>query len=185
MNPYTILAAVLVCAATAAGAYTFGGHVEHQAREAEVAQLKDQQHTELAKIDQTHRQQLQDALMQAAAEKVRADADMADLDAKFTKEIHDAKVKSAADVAAVRAGTVRLRDRFTCDGAGGASGGAAAAGQSTGVGDAAAGRGLRQEDAAILVQESDRADNVVRQLSACQAIVVRDRQAGVSGMPKP
>ena len=36
-------------------------------------------------------------------------------------------------------------------------------------------RGLQREDAEFLVSESERADEVVRQLTACQAMLVQER----------
>lgn len=75
--------------------------------------------------------------------------------------------------AAVRAGDVRLRQRFTCPAA--AGGAASAPGASAAPADAAKGRGLRDEDARALVRMSDEADQVTRQLQALQAIVKKDR----------
>lgn len=71
----------------------------------------------------------------------------------------------------LRAGTRRVRDRFKCP-----------AGQPTaGSGTPAAGghggaqAGLSDNDAEFLVREASRADEVVRQLTACQAVIRSDR----------
>lgn len=72
----------------------------------------------------------------------------------------------------LRDGTERLRGRFQCPPAAGVP--QAAAG--TGGGGGAEGAGLRREDAEFLVREAGRADDVVRQLTACQALLRVERE---------
>lgn len=82
----------------------------------------------------------------------------------------DSRDRTIADL---HAGTVRLRDRFTCAAASDQRVPSAAA--TTGQRDAASAGGLQEEDGVFLVSESSRADQVARQLQACQAVVRADR----------
>lgn len=74
-------------------------------------------------------------------------------------------------IAGLRSGTVRLREHFTCPAVAGVPQTPAGAGASDGT---EAG-GLSREDAEFLVREAGRADDVVRQLTACQAILKSER----------
>ena len=78
---------------------------------------------------------------------------------RFLKEQADAKLETDRTIAGLRAGTVRLRDRFTCPSLPGASA------DSSGVAEAGP-RGLQPEDAEFLVGAAARADEVARQLNA-------------------
>jgi prophage endopeptidase len=151
-------------------AYSFGLHVEHQARVAEVAGIKRTHAEELAKAHQERA----DAEQRARDIEAQRAADMAALDAQHTKEMNDAKADADRTIADLRAGTLRLRERFTCP-ASTAAGTAGQAGTSTSLGDAAARYGLQPEDAEFLLSEAERADEVTVQLRACQAIVRGDR----------
>lgn len=105
---------------------------------------------------------------------------VAAIDAKGQEGIRNAQVKADRDIAAIRAGNLVMRDaglrpRLGCPGSGDGAPGAAAAG--AGLGDGEAGAQLqRQADAAFLRGEAGRADRVVEQLTACQAIVEDDRR---------
>lgn len=79
------------------------------------------------------------------------------------------EAKTNSTIAGLRAGTLRVRNRFTCQAVPGA------AAPTTG-GDDAQGSGLRPEDAEFLVRESDRADDYTEQLAACQAVVTSYRK---------
>ncbi|MDT9046447.1 MULTISPECIES: lysis system i-spanin subunit Rz [Enterobacteriaceae] len=152
-------------------AYQFGAHVEHNARLAEVASINAQHATELAKAHQERA----DAEQRARDIEAQRAADMAALDAQHTKEMSDARQAAERTIADLRAGTVRLRERFTCP-ASSTAGAGAQAGTSTGLGDAATRYGLQPEDAGFLLSEAQRADEVTVQLRACQAIVQGDRK---------
>lgn len=177
--PYMVAVAVVLGALFAA--YRFGVSVENAQRRAEVADLKRDHGDTLALLNGAHKDALAKALQEVADAKDKAAADMAALDEKFTKEMNDAKSKSEADVAAVRAGAIRVRDRFTCtapaDSAAGPGGGAGqAVGTSAGVGDGAAVRGLGPQDAGEILAVADTGDRWAVQLRACQAIIAKDRQ---------
>lgn len=96
---------------------------------------------------------------------------MATIDNAYQQGKADAKAEYDRVIADLRAGNVRLRERFKCPAANDLPG----AGTSTGGSDAAEARGLQRDDAEFLIREAERADAVVRQLQACQAIVNKDR----------
>lgn len=100
---------------------------------------------------------------------------------KLTQEKQDAIAQRDAVIADLRAGTVRLRQRFRCPVPAAPAGGPA--GTSAG-GDAAGDRGLSDADAEFLVRFAGDADNVARQLGACQAVIRADRQ-GFNVEPQP
>lgn len=94
----------------------------------------------------------------------RADYDSAV--ARLTKENTDAIAERDGLIADLRDGTVRLRDKFRCQDRRVADPAGTAAGS-----DGSEGGGLSLEDASFLIRESNRADDVARQLTACQAIL--------------
>lgn len=165
--PYLVAIAVF-CAWTFA-AYHYGVTHDQARSDAVIAGLKLQHTTTLGQINSENERALTAANVKAReAEQYARDA-MTALDLKHTKEMNDEKTKAEKRIADVRAGVYRLRPQFTCTGSNGrAASGASQASVSTGVGDAAAAGGLRNEDAEFLVSESERADTIVRQLSAAQ-----------------
>lgn len=74
-------------------------------------------------------------------------------------------------IADLRAGALRLRPRFQCP----ARQQAAPAGTAAAGSDGGAQAGLSGADAEFLVREASRADEVARQLTACQAVIRADR----------
>lgn len=102
--------------------------------------------------------------------------DMAAADQRLTEALTDEHAKYEAAVAAVRAGTVRVRDRFTCPATG--SGAVPNTGTSTSPGDGGATRrGLQAADVELVLRLASEADQVADRLRACQAIVRADREA--------
>lgn len=173
---WRVLAIVAVILGALTGAFFFGVHTEGARRAAEVADLQRTHGEVLASMDRAHRSALADELQRRADLQAQHAQEMAALDERFTHEIETAKSRAAADLAAVRDGTVRVRDRFTCPADPGRPSGAAAdTGTTPSVGDDAPPSGLQAADAEFLLREAERADEVTRQLQACQAIVRRDR----------
>jgi uncharacterized membrane protein len=130
--------------------------------------------------------QLQAALSaQSVAERVAAAAERKAATAQSTastnyqKGVNDGKTKLAAFIASARAGTVKLRDPGNQAGTGSARCNQAsqgtAAGPATGS-DGGAASGLLSESATVfLASEANRADEIVMQLTAAQAVIVSDR----------
>ena len=92
----------------------------------------------------------------------------------YEQELQHAENTRKADVAAARSGALRLRDpgttaQQTC----GSATGQAATG--SGGRDGQAGGELSPELTEFLVSEAGRADAIVQQLGACQAVIVSDR----------
>lgn len=102
---------------------------------------------------------------------------LAAVDVKYQKELIDAKAQREADVAALRSGAIRLRARLArtppCEGAGGSAVPGSAA--SAGGGDGAATAELSRQTSEDLLALGNDADEVTRQLAACQAVVEADR----------
>ena len=86
----------------------------------------------------------------------------------------DGQTKLDAALAAVRAGTLKLRDPAGCGNSGRREAGQAGAG--AGERDAAAGGELSGEATEFLFREGRRADAVVEQLTACQQVIIEDRR---------
>lgn len=104
-------------------------------------------------------------------------AKIAAVDAARQQEIANAKAQAARDVAAIRAGTLRLRDPGKTFAAGPVATGGSAAGQagsSPGQCDATAGTQLSVEAGEFLYSLLDEADDVVSQLGAAQQVIRLD-----------
>lgn len=169
--PY--LVAIVAAFLLAFGCYSFGVHVEHQRRVAEVNGINAQH----AQAITNATQRTLDAEQRERDKEAQHATDMAALDAQHTKEMNDAKAAADTTIANLRAGSIRVRDRFTCNAAGAKpTSSTGQAGTSASVGDGATAGGLQTADAEFLLREADRADAVTVQLGACQAIVRGDRK---------
>lgn len=165
--------ALVVALALLFGAFMFGHHVEHQARVAEVSLLQAGYAKSLAAANQ----QRADAEQAARDTEAKRVADMAALDANYQKELSDAKTVSDRTIDDLRAGNVRLRQRFTCNAGSGSVPSTAQAGTRTSGADAASAGGLRQADAGFLVRLADEADRCAIQVKGLHEVVRGDRAA--------
>lgn len=125
-------------------------------------------------------QQLRELANQAAAmERMMREAErqhieqLARIDQEHQETLRHAKAEAERTIADLRAGNIRLRERFTCPAPAGDGVPEAAAG--SGRRDARASGGLSTEDAEFLLRLAAEADEVTRQLQACQAVVRSDR----------
>lgn len=100
---------------------------------------------------------------------------MAAIDLAKQGELNAEIQKREATIAGLRSGAVQLRKRFTCPSNSHSTGGQASTGAS--VGDAGTAGGLQNQDGEFFIREAARADEIVIQLQACQAIVRSDRQS--------
>lgn len=98
---------------------------------------------------------------------------MAAIDKAYQQGKTDGKAQADRTIADLRNGNARLRERFTCPPAGNDMPDTAG---TTGSSDAGEARGLQRDDAEFLIRYAERADEVVHQLQACQAIIQQDRQ---------
>ena len=98
---------------------------------------------------------------------------------EIESKLHEQNTKASADQAKllndVRSGTVSLRDRFTCPNTTDSGNSVPTVTASASIDNATEKRGLQREDAEFLVQLAGQADEVTRQLSACQAMLVQER----------
>lgn len=166
MNPWIIVGFLVALIAVGVGGYT-KGNADGVTKEHAAALARD--NAELTAANLSIRK-----LEEAARETEQAHALMLSTIAmKHEKEIADAATQKDADVAAARSGRIVLRIPATCKSPNGGSGPKTAAGP--GVGDGGATTELPREIAGNLLALADDADAVVRQLAACQAVVLSDR----------
>jgi len=111
---------------------------------------------------------------EARSEEQRHAISLANISSEFQKDLADAKVTKERDLAAARAGALSLRIPSPCKGPSGGEPAETAAG--TGGRNAAEGTELPREITAGLFELADDADEVVRQLTACQKVVADDRK---------
>lgn len=159
------------------GAYSFGVSVERDRQLVAIGELNSAHNSTLARINTAHRSALAAEQARARITEQQHAQRMAILDQEHTEALENARNQTERDIDSVRTGTISVRDRFTCPAGSdrAADSGTGNAGPAPGIRDAAQTGGLRPEDAAFLIRLADEADAVVRQLSACQAIVRNDR----------
>jgi hypothetical protein len=166
MNPYVVVAVGVAWAGSLVGVgywQNTAGHtaerVEWQARDNEQLRLANERIVTL-----------QDAAR--ATERLHATR-LATVSTTYQKELQNAKAQRERDVAAARAGAIRLQYTPDSERPGGSEAGAVTTG--TGRCDGSARGELPRETTADLLALVDDADEVVRQLTACQAVVRSDR----------
>lgn len=166
MNPYVIIGigAAWVLSLGAVGWWqNSAGHTEERAA------WQKRENTELVTANAAIKR-----LEEEARDTERRHAeDLNEISTGYQKELVNAKAQKDRDVAAARAGALSLRIPSPCKGADGGQAGTATTG--AGGRDAAAGTELPREVTAGLFELADDADEVVRQLTACQAVVSADR----------
>ena len=149
---YAILALVLITAALRwhwIGVGADGVQARWDAREAIYAQQRAAATIAARNTEARHRDEYK-----AIADRFLAKQDKADADHKAT-------------IAGLRAGTLRVRDRFRCPA------GVSQAPAGAGSADDAGPGGLQREDAEFLVRIADEADAIARKLNALQAVRAR------------
>jgi len=168
------LAALLAAGALGAGAYRAGMNAE---RNAWLARDNAQLRSANARIAQLQ--------AQARAQEQAHGTAMAAAAAQFKKDLHDVRTQKDGVIADLRSGRLRLRipvvPTSAACGAGGAGGASTEAGAGAAGGDGEARAELSGAAAEFLVSLASEADAVVRQLSACQAVVAADRELQGSG----
>lgn len=160
--PWRALAIVLLCAASGVIGWLDG------AQHAGAAALARERDTAQAVAERVQVLQQQ----ARAAEQRHAQA-LADVSTDYQRRINEANQVRAADRAALRAGTLRLRDP---DGAADCRGAAAQAGAGTAGRDGRAPGELSPAATGFLLELASDADDVARQLAACQRVVIEDRE---------
>lgn len=168
MNPYLIIGLLLAWGASLYGVGAWqndAGHVAErttwQAREN--SELRTANSKILAIENGARKAEQDNAAAQAA------------ISTDYERKLSDANKQRAADVAAVRAGTLRLRDPnpagLRACGSIAPETGAGASGR-----DGAQGSELSEQATEFLFGLANDADDVARQLGSCQAVVDADRR---------
>ncbi len=173
MNPWIIVGFLVALIAVGAGGYLKG---EHDGTTAEKAVWQKRDNDEL----RTANARILELEEQARSEERRHAEELAAISAGFEKEKANAAIQKDRDVAAARAGALSLRIHSPCKDPGGSEGSAASAPASER--DGAATIELPREVTANLFALADDADEVVKQLTACQAVIKADRAQGRSGV---
>ncbi|NNM68932.1 MAG: hypothetical protein HKM00_03000 [Gallionella sp.] len=168
MNSYIIIGGLLLWIASLIGVGSWQNDAGHTA-ERVVWQAKDNQELTAANAEILS---LEEAARAAQQQHIQS---LADIATQFEKEKQDAQIKANTRLAQYRAGAFRLRDPSavsarTC---GNQTGQIAT---STGGSDGGSPGELSGSASEFLLGLTGEADEVVRQLSACQAVVIEDRK---------
>lgn len=163
---YKALAGLLLLIAVGSGGYWFGSHNAYNAQQVKYEALQTKDALALAASNK----QLADEQASARAQEQASAQHLATVIQTYEEDKAHAKAQSDATIAALRAGTLRLRDEWTSCAATATSNVPEAASGRSSTSDAAQ---LRYEDASHLVLYADQADAEIR---ALQAIVKQDRQ---------
>lgn len=113
---------------------------------------------------------------EARATERRHAADMAKVAGDLQKDLDDERTRNSGFIADVRAGRLQLRDPGAASAACGVGGAAGKAGTAAGSGDGAPSGLLSGSASEFLLGLAGEADAVVRQLGACQAVIIKDRE---------
>ena len=168
MNPYVIIGLLVAWGASLFGVGWWQNDAGHVAeRTTWQARENGELRTANATIKALQEQARKDEQTHAAA--------LAAVSTDYERKLSDANKQRAADVAAIRAGTLRLRDPNPT-GLRACGGLAAQVGAGTGRRDGPEGGELSEAAAGFLLEFASDADDVARQLTACQAVVVKDRE---------
>ncbi|MND21200.1 Bacteriophage lysis protein [compost metagenome] len=97
-------------------------------------------------------------------------------DSAYQKGIEDGKKSLDADVAAIHDGSKRVRDKFRCPAPAKRPDSVPTASPAPGSGDEAPQGGLQPADAEFLVRLGHEANDVVRQLTACQDYITQQQR---------
>ncbi|WP_429103982.1 lysis system i-spanin subunit Rz [Aeromonas hydrophila] len=135
----------------------------------------------LAEKDWTDQKAAQDRANLSHAEQTvaweRRSAELvAEADSAYQKGIEDGKKSLDADVAAIHDGSKRVRDKFRCPAPAKRPDPLPTPGPAPGGGDEAAQGGLQPADAEFLVRLGHEANDVVRQLTACQDYITQQQR---------
>ena len=167
MNPYVIIGLLVAWGASLVGVGWWQNDAGHVAeRTTWQARENGELRTANATIKALQEQARKDEQTHAAA--------LAAVSTDYERKLSDANKQRAADVAAIRAGTIRLRDPNPT-GLRACGGLAAQVGAGAGRRDGPEGGELSEAAAGFLLEFASDADDVARQLTACQAVVVKDR----------
>ena len=176
-NPYVILALLVALGLSLAGV---GYWQRSDGETAERSAWQGRENAELVAANGKVKT-LEEGARKAEQDKAAA---LAAISTDYERKLSDANKQRAADAVAVLAGSLRLRDPSSpglraC----GSLPTEAAAG--TGQRDGGAAGELSAAASGFLLGLANEADDVSRQLAACQRVVIEDRNAKLSGPESP
>lgn len=171
LNPWLLLAVVIVFGASNAGSYWYGTNV---GAEGERVEWQKRENQELAAANK----RIVDLTETVRAKESMHAVELANISAQYQKELQDEKSKADRVIADVRAGARKLRIPVasTYQACGSGEAGKAPAAPFRRDGEARA--ELSASASSFLIGLANEADQVVRQLTACQAIIMQDRKDG-------
>lgn len=172
LAPYLI--AIAVFAGWTYASYHFGSSTATTARNAYYDKI-------IADRDAADAKNRQQATDQARADELARQQLMADIDTKHQQEMNDAKLKTDQIISDLRNGTLRLRNAL--DVAASAIQRLPGTPAAPGVSDGSQASGLSGGNAEFLLRKGGDADDIVRELDECQAVVIADRVK--LGQPAP
>lgn len=167
MNPYLIIGLLIGWLASLSGVgwwQNAAGHV------AERSTWQTRENAELRTANDKIRSMQESA---RRSEQAHAAA-LAGVSTNYQKELSNANKQRAADIAAVRAGTLRLRVQYPAS-IHALGDRPAETGPGTGGCDAPKGAELPESIVADLLGLAADADDITRQLTACQRVIIEDR----------
>lgn len=168
--PLKVWGALAVVLAWAASLLIVGAWQRHDGQLVERQEWQAREAVELREANE-----LIAILSNAYREQERQHAEaLAGISADYERRLKDANAQRARDVAAARAGAIRLRDPYSL-GLKACGNPAAQVGTGAGERDGGASGELSREAAEFLLGLANDADDIARQLAACQRVIVEDR----------
>ena len=168
-NPYVILALLVAWLASTAAV---GYWQRHDGAAQVMVACQRTQAAESARATVA----IQAAQTAARASEQKYDAGLTTISTTYQQELSHAQAQHAADLAAIRNGALRLRVQYPAAAAVRPGDGSASTTAATSGGrDGSQGTDLPGSVAVDLLALADDADNIARQLAACQAVIVQDR----------
>jgi len=168
LNPYVILALLVAWGLSLVGV---GAWQRHDGKVTERAVWQIRENDEIRMANSKIRS-LEEGARKAEQDKAIA---LATISTDYERKLSDANKQRAADAAAVRAGSLRLRDPSAT---GLRACGSIATETATGTSQRDGGTAGELSGAAseFLLDLANEADDVARQLAACQQVVIEDRE---------
>lgn len=170
MNPYVIIGLIAAWIASLVGVGFWQNDAGHVAERTEWQTRENGElRTANATIKALQEQARKDEQTHAAA--------LAAISTDYERKLSDANKQRAADAAAVRSGSLRLRDP-SAPGLRACGSLPAETAAGTGQRDGGAAGELSAAASGFLLDLANESDDVARQLAACQRVVIEDREAG-------
>ena len=169
-----ILAGMAICVVVVRALLAYGDHEYTSGQQAERSAWLTKENTALSRAIS----RIKELEEQARAAEAKHGQAMASISAQYQKDLKNERLAKDRAIDAVRRGELRLYDPGTrATGDSGSGGGQACSTDASAIGRDGATRSQLSESASeFLLALAGEADEVVRQLTACQAVVKADHQ---------